>query len=67
MLVLAVHKPGEGSHIKTPKNESLNHLSHLFLLCLPRMSEKRGSSSIWYLSRYSYSSSVPSTFCTVEF
>ena len=33
----------------------------LFLLCLPRMSEKRGSSSIWYLSKYSYSSSVPST------
>ena len=29
------------------------NLSHLLRECLPRMSENRGSSSIWYLSRYS--------------
>ena len=35
--------------------------SHRLRECRPRMSENRGSSSIWYLSKYSNSSSVPST------
>ena len=63
MLVLTMNKPARQKTNKfaSEKQCPLSDLSHLFLLCLPRMSENLGSSSIWYLSRYSYNSSVPNT------